>query len=1091
MRQTIILLIFAFYSVTALGQSKELTEAYQKYRNFYQKGDITQAIVWAKKALQLEVKEFGKNDLGHAATLNNLATIYQNNKQYDEAIPLFEQAATIFKTQLGETHRDYGTLLNNLAVLYENKGLIAKAEPLYIQVLNIRKANQEEDSPKYLEALANLAGIQFKLNSLEKADQSYQALLKLRKNSDLSTAQYAQECIAYAQVLIALDSSHLAEQYFRKGIEMEKNSIGTQHIQHAHSLSKLASLYENQGKYAQAEPLYTQSSDIFKSQLGNKDTTYAASLINLAILFEELGKYEQAEHHYEEALLIYSLQLGEKHPKYAQALSNKAGLYIEIGDYSKSELLYQEALEQFKKIYGEENDHYSTILNNMAILYEKMGKSERAELLYQQILSIYKKGLGKSHPNYALVINNLASLLKGKKAYKEAEPLYKEALAIKKTRLGVNHPEYAISLNNLASLYKSMGKLKEAEPLYKKALAIKKDYLGEAHPEYAISINNLAALYEELRAFEQAEPLYLKALSIIKRHLGQKHPSYATTLNNLAVLYESMGRFPEAESYYIQANQNLLYQIQYYFPYLNENSRKSFWDQNLSSGFAKFYHFAEVRAATNPQILGHAYDYRLATKALLLDGTAKMRNAILKSNDPGIISQYNEWLSLKNSIAQAYTLSKEELTKYGWDVRALEREASKLESNLSRESSHFNQATQQQSVTWRDVQRKLKEGEAALEIIRISNIDVNHPVQYLVIIIKASQTAHPEYVLLNNGEELESKFTQYYRNCISYQIEDQYSYKKFWEPISDKLAGIKKVYVSSDGVYNKINLSTLRNPTTGQYLAQELTAHLVTNTRELTTWEGESSMANSAFLLGHPSYQIGTLAKLDANETDITRSSSNLGQWFDQMSFDDLPGTEQEIIKIAEGLQQNDWNLTIKLHESATEEELKQVSSPSILHIATHGFFIPSEDMAAGKGHTTENPMLRSGLVLAGVENYYSAAQRPETEDGILTAYEATTLFLDKTELVVLSACETGLGETKDGEGVYGLQRAFKVAGAKTILMSLWKVNDEATQNLMSVFYKNWLQGDSKREAFLKAQQQIRSDFPNPYYWGAFVMVGE
>ncbi|MGB0526038.1 MAG: CHAT domain-containing protein, partial [Flammeovirgaceae bacterium] len=646
------------------------------------------------------------------------------------------------------------------------------------------------------------------------------------------------------------------------------------------------------------------------------------------------------------------------------------------------------------------------------------------------------------------------------------------------------------SLNNLASLYKSMNKLAEAEPLYEQALKIKRKYLGEAHPEYAISLNNLAALYEERKAYKKAEPLYLQALSIIKRHLGEKHPSFATTLNNMAVLYQSMGDFAQAESYYIQANQNLLYQIQYYFPYLNESSRKSFWDQNLRSGFAKFYRFAKARSLANPQILGHAYDYRLATKALLLDGTAKMRNAILKSKDDELINQYNAWLTLKNSIAQAYTLSKEELAKYGWDVELLEQEASRLETQLSRQSSHFNQATRPYATTWRDVQRKLKADEAAVEIIRVRSPKSEQPIQYLAIVIKPSHTSNPELVVIEDGQTLESKYILYYRNCISFQIEDAISYANFWEPIAEKLRGVKKVYVSSDGVYNQINLATLWHPQTNKFLAQEIDVHLVTNTRELVNWTNEQSTEQVAFLLGHPSYKINDGAELLA--TSDTRSSTRIGQWFEQSSFDDLPGTEEEIIKIAEGLQTHAWQLTIKLHEQATEEEVKQISNPTILHIATHGFFIPSQDGAGGEqGHTTENPMLRSGLVLAGVENYYSAKVRPNTEDGILTAFEATTLFLDQTELVVLSACETGLGETKDGEGVYGLQRAFKVAGAKTILMSLWKVNDEATQQLMAAFYQNWLISKDKRNAFRQAQLQLQAQFPEPYYWGAFVMVGE
>ena len=1077
------------------AQSDELIDAYENFQKYYGNGQIELAITWAKKALVLEEKEFGKNDLDHGYTLNNLATIYQNQKRFDEAIPLFIEAARIFKEKLGKDDPNYGVVLNNLAVLYENSNKWDSAAYHYQQVLAIRKAQLGSQHEKYHETLANLGNVLVRIGQADSAQIHLQELIDLLDNQSKNTTKlYADACYQIATCYASVDSVQLAEKYYLKGKHVEVNLPSGKTVKYAIGLSKIAMFYEELGKYDAAEPLYEESSSVLKQQLGDQDTLYATSLINLAILHEELGKYVQAQHNYDDALGIIEQHYGKDHLKYAEALNNKAGLLVELGKYALAEPLYQQALDVYQRELGRKSKKYLSVHNNLAILYSKMGKNEDAEKIYRIVIEVYRSIEQTKSEDYALVVNNLASLLKDRENYQEAEKLYHEALLIKQNRLGRAHPEYAISLNNLASLYKNMGKLKEAEPLFREAIEIKKNSLGESHPEYAFSLNNLGSLYEEMKDYTQAEPLYLEALTTIKRHLGEKHPSYATTLNNLAVLYDGMGQLTKAESYYIQANQNLLYQIQYYFPYLNENSRKRFWDQNLSTGFVAFYNFAKKRAVSNPQIIGHAYDYRLATKALLLDGTAKMRNAILNSNDTELINKYNSWLTLKNSIAQAFTLSKEELEAYGWDIQDLEQEASRLESELSRQSSHFNEATQQQQITWRDVQRHLKEDEAAIEIIRVQSPNKQNPIQYLCMIVKANSTANPELVMIEDGQKLESKLIKYYHNCIAFQIEDAYSYQNFWLPISKHLEGVNKVYVSSDGVYNQINLATMANPQTGNFLVDEKTIHLVTNTREIIGWqETKRSNEKVAYLLGHPSYKVESDDDVMASaKTPKSSRGTRLGKWFDKTSFDELPGTEEEIIQIAEQLQQANWELTIKLHEQAMEEELKQVSNPTILHIATHGFFIASEDKSqTAKGHSSENPMLRSGVVLAGVENYYSATEKPNTEDGILTAYEATTLFLDQTDLVVLSACETGLGEVRDGEGVYGLQRAFKVAGANTILMSLWKVNDEATQKLMTYFYRNWLVTQDKREAFKQAQFQLRNEFPDPYYWGAFIMVGE
>ena len=234
--------------------------------------------------------------------------------------------------------------------------------------------------------------------------------------------------------------------------------------------------------------------------------------------------------------------------------------------------------------------------------------------------------------------------------------------------------------------------------------------------------------------------------------------------------------------------------------------------------------------------------------------------------------------------------------------------------------------------------------------------------------------------------------------------------------------------------------------------------------------------------------------------------------------FPDLPGTEVETRQIFDLFKSKGQKAALYLGENALEEVIKQAESPRVLHIATHGFFFennrkkPEEnavqfqreagdlgfDIANARGFKTSNiqelrtnPMMRSGIVLTGVSTYAKSEEKYKTEDGFLTAYEAQNLNLDNTDLVVLSACETGKGDLQHGEGVYGLQRGFQQAGAKAILMSLWSVDDTATQKLMTEFYTQWLSGKTKREAFKLAQQKLKAEYKYPYYWGAFVMVGE
>ncbi|VAW26020.1 hypothetical protein MNBD_BACTEROID06-7, partial [hydrothermal vent metagenome] len=210
-----------------------------------------------------------------------------------------------------------------------------------------------------------------------------------------------------------------------------------------------------------------------------------------------------------------------------------------------------------------------------------------------------------------------------------------------------------------------------------------------------------------------------------------------------------------------------------------------------------------------------------------------------------------------------------------------------------------------------------------------------------------------------------------------------------------------------------------------------------------------------------------------------------------------LPGTEKEINALIQLLDKNGWTTSENLEYEATESAIKEIKSPKIFHVATHGFFTPAQQVAQNaasgqkKATALENPLLRTGLLLTGAGDLLNKTEfNYNEEDGILTAYEAMNMNLDNTDLVVLSACETGLGETKVGEGVYGLQRAFMVAGAKTLIMSMFKVDDTATQKLMVNFYQKWIKTGNKRQSFVEAKKELRNEYEDPIYWGAFIMIG-
>jgi CHAT domain-containing protein len=387
---------------------------------------------------------------------------------------------------------------------------------------------------------------------------------------------------------------------------------------------------------------------------------------------------------------------------------------------------------------------------------------------------------------------------------------------------------------------------------------------------------------------------------------------------------------------------------------------------------------------------------------------------------------------------------------------------------LSEKSSLFSSSLNNTKVSFKDIQAVLDPDDAAIEIIQFNkfNTILTDTVYYSALIL-TKETSLPKFVLLKNGNLLEKKYYNIYKNSIKQKLKDNNSYDQFWSTIDKEVSTRKNLFVSLDGIYNQINLNTLQSPT--GYLIDLKNIRIITNTKDIIELKKNisSSSANNSVLLGFPDYgKTGTITT--------------------------LPGTKAEIESIKSILLSNKYSVKAYIQKDASEITIKSVSNPKILHIATHGFFLPEPDGIAEEkifgiesSKSKQNPMLRSGLMLAGAED----ALEGKNENGILFAFEVMDLPLERTDLVVMSACETGLGDVKNGEGVYGLQRAFRVAGAKSIIMSLWKVNDEATQLLMTNFYKYYVLLKNKNTAFKKAQQDLKVKFKDPYYWGAFVMI--
>jgi CHAT domain-containing protein len=978
--------------------------------------------------------------------------------------------------------------------------------------------------------------------------------------------------------------SFLAEAYLygledmQKGIEYyEKEYELRSQIQPDESKAdlayNLAYAYDLAGQYGKSEKLYLDLIEEDKATSGRKSTDYIMSVQGLADHYTLTGEAEKGlklikqnkrgieRKSYDEAMmlryegdflemkgqysksedaLLKSLETMEEagyYPslEYAYTLNSLGTVYTNSGQLPAAEKTYETAMSILQRLSSEDEEGLIGTQYNMSLVYQDLGNYEESIKLLEGILEVDESYYGRESVSYVQDLNELGYTYYLKEDFFTSEEKLLEGLGILEDLGETESLLYSIVSGTLARTYSAIEDFDQAESYAKQAMkGMEAAGLTEGQ-NYARAIGNLAEIYMKAGKTAEANEYTKLALDTYEKLLGNKHPLYATAARRVAIVKWQQEELDEALNYYQKTFDNYFAQINAYFPILSEEEKSKFYYNRLRPTFEQFNSFVIENRSEDPVLLSKMYDYQLATKGLIFYATNKVRESILNSGDSSLIEQYETWIGQKESLAQLFSASDLAPDVRDFKIDSLSKAANDLEKQLGEASAVFASNFASQDLTWQDVRDKLKPGEAAVEIVRFRDFDPENggmysgEVYYTALIVKHDTEESPEIVIMRNGSQMETKYLSNYRNAIKYQMNEVYSYRLFWRPLSNKLEGINKIYFSPDGVYNQISIYTLQNPATKKFTIDEFEFQLITNTKDLVISKaGTGQNSGQSYLFGYPNYNMGGNQTNEPDNAEgeqrslgrgvsrgvrgsepsediknLTRGGlprgirGNLLRYMGSGSgMPLLPGTQKEV-NLIDSLYVSASAKPVKYMENiALEDNIKSIKNPKTLHIATHGFFLEEPEEGDGnKDHHVSNPLLRSGLIMAGANSYIREgaieAEQEVNDDGILTAYEAMNLNLDQTDLVVLSACETGLGEVKNGEGVYGLQRAFKVAGADAIIMSMWTVDDDATQELMTIFYEEWLSGKSKRDAFNMAQKRLKDKWKKPYYWGAFVMVGE
>lgn len=964
-------------------------------------------------------------------------------------------------------------------------------------------------------------------------------------------------------------------------VEKEKNSVANNKLSLQASLDfYIGELYYRMGNYQEARKHYDKSIKIKERVLGEEHPSYLETVFALGKLTLEIGEMEEAErmlmdynsltesvydsdhpiranalneigdvfalksdtttaiYFYRQAKEIYEeITDGFQSIGYAHNLTSQAELYYKMGFYTAAEALFRQAQYIYEKNNFLNKVEYANLLNRLSLLYLRLNNLVDAEKFVQQAKRIHEHEYSVKHPAFARDLDVLASIYLAAGYPKQAERLLVESIEIYKASGVTKQVDYLLSVSQLAECYEQTKQLGKADEFFKIAIDSFRFHISEQSIELAGIESNLANLYYHVGKYTQATELHERSLQTRYELLDESHPEFLESINNLSLLSWADKKIARAESFFEQSIENYTTQFNRYFSFLSERE-KDFYYNRIRSFFEKYNSFALERSQKKPAILGQIYNNQLGNKGLLFYTNQNIREQVLASKDEGLFQKYKRWTQLKEQLSKVYKLDSEDIATQNIPLDSLEEVANFIEKDLSLRIaiSNTKEGKEKTQITWKDIQRKLNPDEAAIEMIRFQEFlpdsggRYTDKIYYAALIITQKTKKNPALILIDNGEDLEKKYVRFYRNSIKFRIKDAKSYSYFWQKIDTAavLKGIKKIYFSPDGAYNKININTLYDEISKKFVVDKTEIHTLTNTRDLIALKNNANStvslsATKAFLVGYPNYHYlkQKTAMLSPNLVEENKNLAmplaknkniqtrgDIGNLLRGGKIDDLPGTREEILSIEKIFNQYQIPNQVELGDKASEENIKDITQCSLLHIATHGFFSP--DIGANEVHNPNivklesnlnNPLLNSGLLLAGADNAFSQetllaeikalSDNSTYEDGVLTAYEVMNLNLSNVDLVVLSACETGLGEVRNGEGVFGLQRAFQTAGAKTIVMSLWKVSDEATKQLMENFYDEYCKTRQKRQAFLSAQLKLREQFPDAFYWGAFVMIGE
>lgn len=1033
----------------------------------------------------------------------DLAKSYAESGNFEEAIRLGAKGVEFINELSGSNNETYAVSLANLAYYHEQLGNVKEAIRLEQDAISILKHLPNPNQELITFFLFDLSG--------------YYA-----DNGDYKQA-----------VTICKDCREKITEVYGKSDEKYFTCI-----------NNLAVYYSQSGDYENAFNIGVEILEFLKATIG-EDTPYEISpLLIMANYYQKVGNYVEALNNAQKALKI-SLTFGEQSYESSRCLNLIAGIYDSLGDFHESIKFLEESIGIRKILEGEKSTGYVRAITNLSQIYAHAGSYKEAIDLANQAKDILFQILGENHPEYLNSLYSLSCLFQDLGNYKEAIPIFENVAIKRKEILGEYNPSYInaligistncaylknfneaikiglqvdsiirlnslenlriydTNLNNLSWYYSCVNQFEEAFFYANKTIEIRKRKLGENSLEYLKGLYSLSYLYYKQKNYHKAIEIETDLLNRIYEILGDTHPLYLDCIANLTVLSNYLNEVNLIELYAPNTLNKFRNQYLSYFSFLPSSERNNVWRKREHLFRNTFPQIAYSNHLESHPFASLAYDAILFSKGILLNSEMEFEKFLTNSGSSDLLEKYQLLKLLRSQRNKLYSIP---ISERYVDADSLTIEINELERQIMHDSYEYGDYTRNLTITWEDVKDNLKRNEAAIEFVSFST--TTDDTIYMAYILREGND-FPQIVKL-----FEEKDLILFKNVDSYK--SKVASKMIWGKLNPYLEGVETVYFAPDGAMNQIAFEDLPDFDGEGLIADRYNLYRLSSTREIAINNREET-TNEVAIYGGILYDT----ELSVMETESRRyygdtslASRSINSLIDSLGKRGgvrfLEHTKTEAEQICSMMNVTNGIACLFTGDTANEESFKNLSGKRkrIIHIATHGFYWDKDDAeyevslndklsfmldygTTDKRNTEDKVLTRTGLYMAGANNILKGKEIPDSiEDGILTAQEIANLDLRGLDLVVLSACQTGMGDIS-GDGVFGLQRGFKKAGANSILMSLWDVDDKATQLLMTEFYKNYLGGMSKQKSLKEAQRVVRETpgFEDPEYWAAFILL--